>query len=286
MHSTSIAGPTVVIRPENDENLLRLRAKLTHTHTDGEELRDLEHRIADLLGDRFLETAVSPSAQQTSRRASKADVLTYRDAQERLRLTISGLSLPTTAENTEAFLKSISAAIAALLRKNKITSVDASMDVCICAVGGTGDVLPGARYGLDEVLDFMANNPPYPEDPPKWRFLYRFWNDWIIFEVPSAITLPPSETEIGLSNRTDWDKEITAWTYCKNRTVTIHQNANVEEPILMRLRAAECYSGEANTIIFRKQKFIGIWTDMYHWDDNRFWELHGGRRITYFWAGQ
>jgi hypothetical protein len=51
----------------------------------------------------------------------------------------------------------------------------------------------------------------------------------------------------------------------------------------MRLDLAVCWSG-ADTIVFRKPGFWGIWHDVGHFPATQFWRAYGGTVADFMWS--
>jgi hypothetical protein len=88
---------------------------------------------------------------------------------------------------------------------------------------------------------------------------------------------------IGLANQTDWAKEIWVENLCAGRTASVFQSGTNSAPNRMRLDQAECWQG-ADTIVFRKPGFWGIWHDVGHFPPGLFWQAFGGTWADFSWV--
>jgi hypothetical protein len=103
--------------------------------------------------------------------------------------------------------------------------------------------------------------------------------DGATFSPPVSMT----EAVIGLANATDWDKEIWAANLCSGRIGSVFQAGPNATPRRMRLRQADCREG-ADTIVFRKPGFFGIWHDVGHLAPGGFWRWFGGTVADFTWV--
>jgi hypothetical protein len=97
-------------------------------------------------------------------------------------------------------------------------------------------------------------------------------------EDGARFNLNSDQIMIGLTSSTEWAKEIQAWQYCLCGVATVHQDSANSNPVWMLAT-----SDQVATIVFRKPKFLGIWTDMYHFEPEQFWRLLGGKVLTFDW---
>jgi hypothetical protein len=160
---------------------------------------------------------------------------------------------------------------------------------CICF----SDV-PGDRIGLKA--------PPYPWFDAAGAFVSPPGTSgpWIIavkLDTPgwcwAALTLsdgaaanppvPKSQVVIGLSNATSWSKEIWADNLCSGRTASVFQSGTSSTVQRMRLDAPQCWAG-ADTIVFRKPGFLGIWHDVGYFPPEFFWAAFGGTVADFRWV--
>jgi hypothetical protein len=163
-------------------------------------------------------------------------------------------------------------------------------NACICAVvGGPGGI------GYDLTPSTAVIGTPLPAGQTQYRaaifvkdFL-SFTTDAVRMEWPPGQTLPANQTEIvlrvGAPNFPHtWAKEVYGWTYCRLRTRgASHPGGGWPGEAVLPLTRAQCEAGDADTIVFAKPGFWGVWTDVFHWTPESFWGLHSGRRVTYTW---
>jgi hypothetical protein len=157
-----------------------------------------------------------------------------------------------------------------------------STPVCVCAAhGGPG----GAVYRGKTIEDLG------PPDPARayWYFAIRVKtifggvSDTIRMQIPHATTLPADRTEIVLRVDDTWAKEVYAWSVCRNRTLSVTHPGDYSPEVVLPLTRAQCEAGDADTIAFAKPGFLGLWTDVFHWQIGTFWPMHAGRRVMYTW---
>jgi hypothetical protein len=156
--------------------------------------------------------------------------------------------------------------------------------VCICASGIPGDE-------IDIAID------PIPWQP--WRDPAPDRNFWAVtlnldsapFNIArltvreGARNNPPVGSDqalIGLANTTDWAKEIWGFNLCSGRLGSVFQEGPNSTPRTMLLSRASCREG-ADTIVFRKPGFFGIWHDVGHFAAGSFWRIFAGTVATFTW---
>jgi hypothetical protein len=93
----------------------------------------------------------------------------------------------------------------------------------------------------------------------------------------------PDQVLIRLANATDWAKEIWAFNLCSGRLGSVFQEDPNSTPRSMLLSRASCREG-ADSIVFRKPGFFGIWHDVGHFDSGSFWSTFGGTVATFTWT--
>lgn len=87
--------------------------------------------------------------------------------------------------------------------------------------------------------------------------------------------------------RVTWYKAVVAW---NKYTGELPQKVEVVDgsaPDTMKLTRSSCNSGRstgADTIFFSKAKRLGVHSNMYHLDTNQFWNLYGGKVLTFTWV--
>lgn len=100
------------------------------------------------------------------------------------------------------------------------------------------------------------------------------------------ITLPQDRIEVGLqlSGNVGWAKEIQAWHQrpAIGRGNSVRVERGPSDAVYLSLRKPDCFGG-AHNIIFRKPKFLGIWTDMYFIDEQSLWGAFRGRHVIFQW---
>jgi hypothetical protein len=167
---------------------------------------------------------------------------------------------------------------------------------CICISGVPGDRLPFSF--LDMTTGTVGTTVPWFTNgrwnpPPGGR---SFWRIGVLFDsapfnegrliVRDGSTFNPpvrkDQALVGLANATDWAKEIWADNLCSGRIGSVFQEGTNATPRRMLLDRAVCREG-ADTIVFRKPGFFGIWHDVGHFASERFWEAFGGTWGDYTW---
>jgi hypothetical protein len=104
------------------------------------------------------------------------------------------------------------------------------------------------------------------------------WLDEVAMEVARNEPLGPNVTRISLRNETVFfgNTRIFGWAICGNTEVDdIVVGPGGSDTMLLE-------SSTTNTIVFEKWSFLW-WIARQHMDPNQFWELHGGRTVTYVW---
>ena len=102
----------------------------------------------------------------------------------------------------------------------------------------------------------------------------------VVTEDGARFNLGPLQMAIGLATAVEWAKEIVAWSLCRGRLSSVYQGGPSSEPNYMLLEN-EC--GGADSIVFRKPRFLGVWNDLFHMDHTLFWDCWGGKIITFTW---
>jgi hypothetical protein len=161
--------------------------------------------------------------------------------------------------------------------------------MCVCASG-----VPGDRIGL--------GGPPYPWwsasgafipppggtspwviavrlDTPGWNWARLTLSDGALANPP----VPKNQVLVGLTNATSWAKEIWADNLCSGRTIAVFQSGTSSTVQRMRLDAPQCWAG-ADTVVFRKPGFLGIWHDVGHFPPEFFWPAFGGTLADFRWV--
>ncbi|QBR92719.1 hypothetical protein [Nocardioides euryhalodurans] len=99
---------------------------------------------------------------------------------------------------------------------------------------------------------------------------------------PAGSFLPKSDSLVGLSNDTDWAKEIRAENVCSGSVRSVFQPGRSASTRWMTLGAASGDDGE-DTVLFRKPGFLGIWHDVGHFRSDQYWAAFGGTSVDYRW---
>jgi hypothetical protein len=156
-----------------------------------------------------------------------------------------------------------------------------------CVFGGSAGDAPGKTQSLDGLM-------PEPPHPGEDSYVVAFYmlphgapegkpEDALKMEVEDGAkyNLRRDEVEVGLASRVDWAKEIVAWDLCEGRVSSVYQENDNRAPRWMRLSWGW---RQADTLVFRKPKVLGIWSDMYNLDFKQFWNVFGGKSVTFIWA--
>jgi hypothetical protein len=97
----------------------------------------------------------------------------------------------------------------------------------------------------------------------------------------SPMGLRPDVVLVRLVIETKWAKEITAWNTCSNAGVgKLTATQTNGAPVSLRVFK---FLGGTSTLVFRKPKFAGWWTDLFHFDPQQFWTVLGGKVVTFTW---
>jgi hypothetical protein len=188
------------------------------------------------------------------------------------------------------------AAIAALTTTARQSLAEAQAAVppaaCICMRTGLPRMTP--------LKEPIFNPPPWRTDPSVLPLVFAWYpngRDAIRIEVKSGsegrITPLPLDAMVvqlrlrnpaglGYSVAT-WAKEIQALNYCIGTTSSIRVDT-WERPVSMHLRRADC-TRDADTIVFRKPGFLGIWHDVGYFEPEAFWSAFGGQVVDFEWVG-
>lgn len=143
--------------------------------------------------------------------------------------------------------------------------------ICICMVTG----IPGAMISL------INYNPSILPPAHTIAFLPPSGDAVICRVEPGApFGIGPTEIRVGLASAVSWAKEIVAWHLCRGRLSTVFQEGTNSTANFMLLERG---CDGADTIIFRKPGFLGIWVDVFHLESRLFWPMFGGKRLTFTW---
>jgi hypothetical protein len=153
---------------------------------------------------------------------------------------------------------------------------------CICMATG----VPG------ETQDLSGLNP-LPAPPAGQNFLtigvvfthpvYGVITDTLrlTIEDGAPFGLGASDMLVGLASEVDWAKEIVSWNLSRGRLASVFQAQTNASPNFMQLKR-ECNG--ADTILFNKPGFLGVWGTRANFDFQLFWTVFGGKRLTFTWV--
>jgi hypothetical protein len=238
----------------------------------GDEDEALRHRIAETLG-RRRDPTERPAKQMR------------RQGRER-----GGIPIGITGPSTDpARRKELEDDLRDLLPEQRpAAQAAAAASVCVCAGGVHGD-----RINASPPFpwwDAAGNFLPPPSGTPPWVIAVSLdsagWNWARLLLSDGAAASPPvpkSQVVVGLANSTSWAKEIWAQNFCMGRIASVFQSGTNTTPNRIRLDRAVCWSG-ADTIVFRKPGFWGIWHDVGHFGATAFWQAFGGTIADFTWV--
>ena len=168
-----------------------------------------------------------------------------------------------------------------------------------CIMAGT---IPGVCY---PILDWrLINVPPLSPlgpsrppagggtssiIPPQLPQIYALYMGEDVFAMTVAdgasMGLTPTSMMVTLKSRPSvtWSKSIVGWHLTQGVTTAVFTSGNNRGPNSMIITQANCTNG-AHTIILEKAKMFGVMTPMYHFDDNFFWPILGGKIVTIDWV--
>jgi hypothetical protein len=162
---------------------------------------------------------------------------------------------------------------------------------CGCAhIGLGGDRIPIGGDAPWFAADGTWRPPPGGGD---------FWNVGIMLDAPTfnqaTMTVRPGsaadppfgkdQTLIGLTNATDWAKQVWATNLCEGRTKSIFQRGRNDLAHQMQLIRLSCRQG-TDTLEFSKPGFLGgaVWHDVGHIPPEAFWRWFGGAWAIIRWT--
>lgn len=102
----------------------------------------------------------------------------------------------------------------------------------------------------------------------------------LVVEPGAGFGVGPGQMLVGLATTVNWAKEIYAWNLCRGKLASVHQSGPNTTPSFMLLTRG---CDGADTIIFTKPQFGGVWADVANFDFTLFWTVFGGRRLTFTW---
>ena len=102
----------------------------------------------------------------------------------------------------------------------------------------------------------------------------------LVIEPGAQFGLRAGQMLVGLATTVSWAKEIYAWNLCRGKLASVHQDSANSVPSYMLLEQG-CEG--ADTIIFTKPQFGGVWADVSNFDFIQFWSKFSGMRLTFTW---
>jgi hypothetical protein len=191
------------------------------------------------------------------------------------------------------------------IRPEIVDEVGNGVEPGLGGVGPAGVHSPGCvcvhiGLGGDRIGGWFATPPWFTGGvwtPPPVATGRDFWRVGIVldsatfnggvFALRNGATADPpltrSETLIGLTNSTDWPKQIWATNLCSGRVKSVFQrgrNAIAHQMPLIRL---SCRQG-IDTLEFSKPGFFGAWHDVGHIPPEEFWKHFGGTWAILDWT--
>ncbi|PYV71259.1 MAG: hypothetical protein DMG96_29150 [Acidobacteria bacterium] len=154
--------------------------------------------------------------------------------------------------------------------------------ICICLSSS----IPGTTLALDGV----PRTPPPGSTSINMAIELAVDNFWgrmlsgdllkLVIEPGAAFGIAPDQMQVGLASAVSWAKEIYAYNLCMGKLASVHQDEPNATPSFMLLMK-EC--GGADTIVFAKPEFTGVWADVSNFEPTQFWPTFGGKRLTFTW---
>jgi hypothetical protein len=249
---------------KNDESIIRnARFQLLkdHTHIDvalkgtrlpPEKVRRLEKQVQTMLATELekrehVESRMTEIVDQTSPPGGVISV------------SLSGLGL--SGEDAQ-FLEG---RVSQFLTNKLGTQMLSAPQICVCAFSG----VPGSTVPI----------PPHSTNP--WFFAIVSPEDAISVTVENGF-VATDQVVVGLLNTcpSGWDKQIEALNLCAGPIASITQGTKNTNPTFMTLSSG-CFL--TDTLILRKPKFFGVWSDMYNYSATAFWSNFGGTRVSHTW---
>lgn len=116
---------------------------------------------------------------------------------------------------------------------------------------------------------------------------YNIGEDVLKMTVADGTSMGLSPTSMMVTLKSDprvtFSKSIVGWHLTQGATTAVFTSGNNRGPSSMIITQANCTNG-AHTIILEKGKLFNIMTPMYHFDDNWFWPILGGKIVTIDWV--
>ena len=164
--------------------------------------------------------------------------------------------------------------------ENKIKAELGKNQLALASICAT--VIPGKMVDFSPVLTAINTVPPRNGEWTIAWFEPNSTNPEDVFRIEVfADPLPRKDNAVvGLAVTTSscWAKEIELFNMCQNRVGSIYMGGCNAVPNSVLITQQD-----VDTIVFRKPKFLGIWTDMYNDDPTQFWQIFGGRTTVFTW---
>lgn len=269
------------IRDENDENVVRselrtLRKQRTQPSIsiqglpfpDTETTR-LESQIQQMIAAELDKYEQAQLQALNLREQGKATT-------NLINVSLAGLRLPDA--ETKRLESQIQQMIAAELAQHQKTNPQtvAPGTTCVCAYNG----VPGGPLDVSSIIS-AVNGPP----PPQGFFNFTITDsdgDVVLLTLFPGVT-SSDMCSVSFTNNCQscWDKQIVAWNLCQQALFTIQVSCTAGTiPFTVNQGCLQ-----TDTLIFRKPKFLGVWTDMLHIVETQFWPAFGGTNALFTWVG-
>jgi hypothetical protein len=153
---------------------------------------------------------------------------------------------------------------------------------CICMATG----VPG-------ITEDLSGFNPLPAPPAGQNFItiavlvyhpvYGTVSDALRLKVEDGAPfgVGSSDMLVGLASEVNWAKEIVSWNLCRGQLASVFQAQASGSPNFMQLGRG---CDGADTILFRKPGFFGVWGTAANLDFQLFWTVFGGKRLTFTWV--
>lgn len=102
---------------------------------------------------------------------------------------------------------------------------------------------------------------------------------------PPAPPPPPAAMTVGLrlGGSVTWSKRVWSWSASAGMMQEVQVDYQYPQWYCMNLTNDVTSPYYADTIVFEKPKFLGVWTPMYNLEIARFWKLFTGKRLLFTW---
>jgi hypothetical protein len=157
---------------------------------------------------------------------------------------------------------------------------------CACVTTIPGDRIP---HAIGPPFPWWSNGVWVNPAPDRVTWLIGVYLDealrnWALLRLSPGATMGigPNQMLLGLANRTDWAKEVWGFNICTGLLGSVFQGGRNPIARTMVLEKGFCREG-ADTIVFRKPGFLGIWYFVGHFDPSSFWEAFGGTVAMFEW---